>query len=78
MIVALNASRGIQGGDIERNYAYDAQSNLLAVNDNLAGVAGVDLGFTYDQENRVETTSVSNFGFVTLTEPAASFIQLPS
>ena len=61
MIAALNASRGIQGGDIERNYAYDAQSNLLAVNDNLAGVAGVDLGFTYDQENRVETTSVSNF-----------------
>ena len=50
----------IAGGDIERNYTYDAQSNLLAANDNLAGVAGADLGFSYDQENRVETASVSN------------------
>ena len=50
----------IVGGDIERTYGYDPQSNLLAANDNLAGVAGPDLGFTYDQENRLETASVAN------------------
>ena len=50
----------IAGGDIERNYGYDAQSNLLEANDNLAGISGADLGFTYDQENRVETASVAN------------------
>ena len=50
----------ISGGDIERNFSFDAQSNLLSANDNLAGVAGAELGFSYDQENRVKTASVSN------------------
>jgi len=50
----------IAGGDIERTYGYDAQSNLLAANDNLNGVVGPDLGFTYDAENRLETASVTN------------------
>ena len=43
-----------------RDYSYDTQSNLLAANDNLSGVSGAQLGFTYDGENRVETASVTN------------------
>jgi len=50
----------IAGGDIERTYSYDSQSNLLTANDRHELVAGPDLGFSYDSENRIETASVSN------------------
>jgi YD repeat-containing protein len=45
---------------VTRDYSHDAQSNLLAANDNLSGASGAELGFTYDAENRVETASVTN------------------
>jgi len=57
---ALSRVTAISGGDVSRNYSYDAQNNLLAANDRLSGVTGADLDFTYDVENRVDTASVSN------------------
>ena len=56
----LSRLTSLSGGDIARTYAYDAQDNLTAANDNLAGIAGAQLGFTYDNENRVASASVSN------------------
>ena len=50
----------LSGRDVTRDYSHDAQSNLLAANDNLSGASGAELGFTYDAENRVETASVTN------------------
>jgi len=56
----LSRLTSLTGGDVARDYSYDAQSNLLAANDNLNGASGPELGFTYDAENRVETASVTN------------------
>ena len=56
----LSRLTSLSGGDVARDYSYDAQSNLLAANDNLNGISGPQLGFTYDGENRVETAFVSN------------------
>jgi|GEM_PF-6849719 len=56
----LSRLTSLSGGDVARSYSYDAQSNLLAANDNLSGASGPELGFTYDGENRVETAFVSN------------------
>lgn len=56
----LSRLTNLAGGDVLRSYTYDAQSNLLAANDNLNALAGPELGFTYDAENRLETAAVTN------------------
>ena len=53
----------LSGGDVSRDYAYDAQSNLTAANDRLIGpdALGGEIGlvFDYDGENRLSETTVS-------------------
>ena len=61
-ITAVNGTaNAITGrGAVARDYAYDPQSNVTAANDNLDSVAGAQLTFSYDNENRLATASVTN------------------
>ena len=56
----LSRMLSLSGGDIERLYSYDAQSNLLSANESLNGADGTNIDFTYDGENRVAEAVTSN------------------
>ena len=53
----LSHLTALNGGTVARAYTYDPQIDLTAANENSNGPS---LTFGYDQDNRLETASVSN------------------
>jgi len=56
----LSRILSFSGGDVIRNYSYDAQNNLISADEQLNNLAGVQITFAYDNENRVTFASTSN------------------